>query len=103
MINVQPANSTKRVLARNPVFIASFSFLKNLVTRNALTYVGHDINMWTDGTPNGFTAWKTQLAPRLTYKRGSSNLKQPAFVCKKKCKFLLNILQFHASVINVLD
>ncbi|CAB4038066.1 Hypothetical predicted protein, partial [Paramuricea clavata] len=60
------------------------NFIKGLVTRSALTYIGHDINKWTDGTPNDFIAWKTQLAPRLTYKRTSSNVKQPAFICKRK-------------------
>jgi hypothetical protein len=77
-----------------PLLIPSFSFFKGLATRSALTYVGHDINKWTDGTRNDFTSWKTQLAPRLTFKRTSSNLKQPAFICKRKCKFKSTLLPF---------
>ena len=60
------------------------NFIKTLATRGALTYIGHDVNKWTDGTANDFTAWRTQLRPRLTFKYGTSNLKQPAFICKRK-------------------
>ncbi|CAB4025645.1 Hypothetical predicted protein, partial [Paramuricea clavata] len=60
-----------------------FNFVKSLVTRNALTYVGFDVNRWSDGTTVDYSCWKTTPGTKLTYRRGSRKVKQPAYICRK--------------------
>ena len=52
-----------------------------------MAYIGFDVDRWTDGTTVDYTAWITKLRPSLVHRCGSSDERQPAFICRKKGEF----------------